>query len=154
MLLGEAPGYHEDLTGRPFYPEAPAGRVLRSLLRELEMEDLVYISNVVRCRPPDNKLSAFPDAVLACRKWLELEIGEVKPKVIVTLGHIPSSRFFGGLPAHEVSTLARTLADGLVIVGSFHPAYAARGVDEGARPAIKNSLIRALELARGRGAGG
>lgn len=148
MLIGEGPGYHEDLMARPFFPGAPAGRVLRGLLGELGMTEMVWISNLVKCRPPDNKLSVYPDAVMECRKWLDEEIGLIRPKVIVTLGAMPGARWFGGMAAHEVSGLARATGDGTIIVGSYHPAYAARGVDPEARPSIKRSLIRARELVR------
>ena len=144
LYLGEAPGYQEDIHGRPFYPDAPAGRVLRTLVAEVDLPG--YFTNPVKCRPPDNKLANYPDALPACREWLDMELSAVQPKVIVALGKTSGSIWFPGCSATEMSSLARALPDGQVIVGAFHPSYVARGVDPTARPSLVRSLQRAKEL--------
>ena len=149
MFIGEAPGYQEDLMGQPFYPEAPAGRVLRRTIADAGLPaNQVYITNLVRCRPPDNKLSAYPDAIVACSRWLDEEIRRATPSVIVALGALPAERYFGKRPAREVAGLARAMPDGTVVVGAYHPAYVARGVDEEAGPSLRRSVERAKRMSR------
>ncbi len=85
MFVGEGPGYHEDKQGEPFV--GAAGQLLNRMLGEigLRRED-VYITNVVRCRPPGNR-DPLPDEIEACRRYLEGTIGHVRARVIVTLGN-------------------------------------------------------------------
>ena len=150
MCIGEAPGNQEDLTGRPFFPDAPAGRILRGALDKAGV--VAYLTNLARCRPPDNKLSAYPDAMTACRRWLDAEMAFCSPRVILLLGALPGSLAFPGLKAHELSGLARSIRGGdgkiRIYVGAFHPAYVARGVDETAGPALERAVGLAVELAR------
>ena len=143
MFIGEAPGGSEDLHGSPFWFEAPAGRVLRKALRDLELEDC-YITNVVKCRPPDNELKYYPDAIVKCRKYLDEEIKEVQPRVIVTLGATAGKLWLPG-GATQQAQLARATGD-FVVVGSIHPAYVARGSDREAEHMFYSSLKRAKEL--------
>lgn len=87
MLIGEAPGEQEDKQGEPFV--GPAGRLLRESCAAEGIDlALVYITNIVACRPPDNRIPMF-DEVAACRPRLEQLVGIVKPKVIVVLGSVP-----------------------------------------------------------------
>ncbi len=150
LLLGEAPGYHEDLEGLPFRPHAPAGRVLRRALDELGLNPV--IDNLVHCRPPDNKLKNYPDAIATCReKWLYETLSVVKPRVIVVLGALAGGTWFPGIKATAMSQMARAVViEGrqYIIVGSFHPSYVARGTDPTAYPSILASLRRAAKLAQ------
>jgi DNA polymerase I len=84
IFIGEAPGADENVAGEPFVGKA--GKVLDSLfpVAGLKRED-VYITNVVKCRPPNNRVPE-KDEVTACKKYLELEIAEINPKIIVCLG--------------------------------------------------------------------
>src|SRR6266511_3794963 len=84
MFVGEGPGFHEDRQGQPFV--GPSGQLLNRLLSEigLRRED-VYVTNVVRCRPPGNR-DPQPDEIEACSGWMEATIRLVDPKVVVTLG--------------------------------------------------------------------
>ena len=141
MLIGEAPGHYEDLQGKPFRPNAPAGRVLHRALAMLDLDP--YITNLVKCRPVANKLRDFPDAIEACQPWLLKEIAMVQPKVIVTLGAMAGQSVFPGMKAGEQAETIRA-AYGLLICGAYHPAYVARGSDPTAWP----SLLRSLKLAR------
>lgn len=141
MLIGEAPGHYEDITGKPFRPNAAAGRVLHNALQTTHLEGAVFISNIVKCRPPDNRLSAYPDAIEACRKWLRTEIEAVRPKIVVTLGQTAGNLWFPGQSATAMSAMTRATPDYLV-VGSLHPAYVSRD------PAAWPSLIRSIERAK------
>ncbi|MDP7454925.1 MAG: uracil-DNA glycosylase, partial [Candidatus Peribacteraceae bacterium] len=84
MFIGEAPGAKEDELGRPFV--GPAGKFLDELLESIgfKRED-VYISNVVKYRPPNNR-DPLPEEKEQCMPWLKMEIALIKPKVIVPLG--------------------------------------------------------------------
>ncbi|MDP6102491.1 MAG: uracil-DNA glycosylase, partial [Dehalococcoidia bacterium] len=84
MLIGEAPGFNEDKQGRPFV--GAAGHFLEELLAlaKLRRED-VYITNTVKCRPPNNR-DPLPGELSACRKYVDRQIEVLSPKVIVTLG--------------------------------------------------------------------
>ena len=93
MLLGEAPGFTEDKTEIPF--SGAAGKHLNDLLREigLRRED-VYVTNVVLCRPPQNR-DPLPDEIEACHPFLEGHISAIKPKLVVVLGRIAARVLLG-----------------------------------------------------------
>ena len=121
MFIGEGPGFYEDREGRPFV--GPAGRFLEELLLSigLKRED-VYITNMVKCRPPNNR-DPLPAEIQACDSYLERQIQLIQPKVIVTLGRYSLARFF----PKETVTRARgkpRKKDGLVIYPMLHPAAA------------------------------
>src|SRR5512143_385578 len=79
MFIGEAPGYHEDQQGRPFV--GAAGQFLEHLLSLIHLtREQVYIANVVKHRPPNNR-EPLPNEVLACRPWLTQQIELIKPKM-------------------------------------------------------------------------
>src|SRR3712207_4107034 len=91
MFIGEAPGYHEDQQGRPFVGQA--GKLLESLLAELGLtRDDVWIANVVKCRPPNNR-DPLPEEIAACSRYLERQSELVQPKVIATLGRHSMEKF-------------------------------------------------------------
>jgi uracil-DNA glycosylase len=92
LFIGEGPGATEDKQGRPFVGRA--GKLLDELLAAvtLKRED-VFITNVVKCRPPENR-DPQPDEVEACRPYLEAQIELINPRVIVTLGRHSLLRFF------------------------------------------------------------
>jgi DNA polymerase len=86
MFVGEGPGAQEDLQGLPFV--GPAGALLTRIIRAIERErEEVYICNVVKCRPPNNR-DPQVDEVAACRPYLERQIELVAPKAIVALGRV------------------------------------------------------------------
>jgi uracil-DNA glycosylase len=94
MLVGDVPGVEEDRAGLPFV--GPAGELLTKILGaiDLKRED-VYITNVVKCRPPGNR-DPQPDEVAACRGYLEKQIALVRPKLLVALGKVAASTLLGG----------------------------------------------------------
>jgi uracil-DNA glycosylase len=84
MFVGEAPGFHEDQQGIPFVGQA--GKLLEKLLAGIGLERTdVYIANVIKCRPPQNR-NPEPDEVEQCEPFLFRQIATIKPKVIVALG--------------------------------------------------------------------
>src|SRR5689334_21207192 len=94
MFIGEAPGFHENQQGRPFV--GPAGQFLEELLRSIGLtRQEVYITNVVKCRPPNNR-DPLPLEINACADYLDRQIAIIKPKVIVTLGRYSMAKFFAG----------------------------------------------------------
>lgn len=90
MFIGEAPGYNEDVQGRPFV--GAAGKLLTELIENiLEIpRTSVYITNVVKCRPPENR-DPYPDEIQTCTPYLDKQIILIRPKIIVTLGRHSTS---------------------------------------------------------------
>ncbi len=121
MLIGEGPGMNENETGRPFVGQA--GNFLNELLgvAKLKRSD-VFITNVVKCRPPANR-DPLPEELLACNQYLEEQIQLIDPLVIVTLGRYSMGRFF---PLKRISSIhgQATWVDDRLIVPMFHPAAA------------------------------
>src|SRR3989338_7008346 len=100
MFIGEGPGKDEDLQGRPFV--GAAGRLLNEMLTSIGMSrDQVFITNVVKCRPPNNR-DPLPDEVASCWPYLEAQVKLIKPKLIVTLGRHSMARFLPGLKIFQV----------------------------------------------------
>jgi DNA polymerase len=92
MVIGEAPGYHEDRQGRPFV--GPSGQLLTDLLRSIGLtREQVFIANVIKCRPPANR-DPLPDEIEACRPYLDRQIALIDPYLIITLGRFSMARFF------------------------------------------------------------
>ena len=105
MLIGEAPGYHENQQGRPFVGQA--GQFLDELLgvAGLKRSD-VFITNVVKCRPPGNR-DPQPDEIAACSDYLSRQTAAMKPRVIVTLGRYSLGRFLPGQPISRIHGVPR-----------------------------------------------
>jgi len=92
MFIGEAPGFWENEEGRPFV--GPAGKLLEELLAGIRLRrDEVYITNVLKCRPPNNR-DPLPDELAACHDYLERQIALLRPRLIVTLGRFSMAKFF------------------------------------------------------------
>ncbi len=121
MLIGEGPGFHEDQQGRPFV--GPSGQFLTELLASAgyKRED-VFITNVVKCRPPGNR-DPLPEEIQACSHYLDRQIALINPKVIVTLGRFSMAKWFPGQKISVVHGKAKRI-DGRVVVAMFHPAAA------------------------------
>lgn len=123
MFVGEGPGKDEDMQGVPFVGRA--GQLLTSLLRKIGIQRSdVYITNVVKCRPPENR-DPMDDEVETCWPYLEDQIKTIDPKIIVTLGRHSLKRF---LPGFTISSVhgepKRRQSDGRIIFPSYHPAMA------------------------------
>jgi DNA polymerase len=125
MFIGEGPGYHEDKQGEPFV--GAAGQLLTRLLGEigLRRED-VYIANTVKCRPPGNR-DPLPDEIESCRPFLDGQIENIQPRVIVTLGNF-ATRVILDKPI-SISRVRgqRFTVDGRIVIPTFHPAAVLHG---------------------------
>ncbi len=121
MFIGEGPGFNEDRTGRPFV--GAAGQFLDKLLASINLRRSdVYITNVVKCRPPNNR-DPLPAEIAACRGYLDRQMAIIRPKVVVTLGRYSMSRWFPGESISRIHGQPRVV-DGMTIVPMFHPAAA------------------------------
>lgn len=121
LFIGEGPGWHEDQQGVPFV--GAAGKFLNELLAlaGLKRED-VFITNVVKCRPPGNR-DPMPDEIAACKPYLDRQIEAIDPDVIVTLGRFSMARWFPGERISKIHGQPRK--DGRrLIVPMYHPAAA------------------------------
>ena len=149
MVIGEAPGAQEDLLGEPFVGRS--GKLLDTLIgQELGLDrNSMYIANVVKCRPPNNR-NPTPDEVRSCIPYLHEQIGVIDPKVIITLGNFALQAMIQG--ADGVTKMrGRTYSiAGRSLVPTYHPSYALRG---GAQivAEIRSDLVRAKEIILGLG---
>lgn len=122
-FIGEAPGFHEDQQGRPFV--GAAGQFLNELLESIGLDRrTVWISNLVRCRPPENR-DPLPDEVEACAEFTMRQFAALAPKVIVTLGRHAMGRFLSGETISRVHGQPRRVGDRIVFP-MYHPAAALR----------------------------
>jgi len=121
MFIGEAPGYHEDQMGRPFV--GPAGQFLDQLLASINLKrNQVYIANVIKCRPPNNR-EPLAEEIENCRPWLDRQIEIIHPKMIVTLGRYSMARFFPGKSISKIHGTAQK-ENGIIYFAMYHPAAA------------------------------
>ena len=123
LFIGEGPGQDEDRQGRPFVGRA--GQLLNKLLAEIGLKrEEVYIANVVKCRPPNNR-DPHDEEILACWPYLKAQIRLINPLMIITLGRHSLGRF---LPNVSISAAhgqpKKRQSDGKVIYPVFHPAAA------------------------------
>lgn len=126
MMVGEAPGRNEDLQGEPFV--GAAGHLLNRLLDEVGMrrED-VYIANVIKCRPPNNR-DPRPDEIAACKGYLRHQLDLVDPLVVMTLGNFATQ-----LLLQTTTGISRMRGRSYkwwrdkIVIPTFHPAAALRG---------------------------
>jgi len=137
FLLGEAPGEEEDRKGRPFIGNT--GKLMGRLVQNAGIDRRrLFISNTVRCRPPNNR-DPLPDEMATCRQWTEKQLGIIKPKMIVTLGRFASAEYFPNLAMAEVRGCL-TRSEGQLIFGSYHPAAALH------QPTLRKRITEDFEL--------
>lgn len=121
MLVGEGPGFHENEQGRPFV--GAAGKFLEQLLEQANLRRAdVFITNVVKCRPPGNR-DPQPEELEACGAYLEAQIQAVNPGVIVTLGRFSMAKFVSEAKISAIHGQMRRAGERFV-VPMFHPAAA------------------------------
>jgi uracil-DNA glycosylase family 4 len=121
FFIGEGPGYYEDKSGRPFV--GPAGKFLDELLALAGLSRAeVYITNIVKCRPPNNR-DPLELEIEACRGWLYQQLDAIGPKLVVTLGRYSMSRYFPGASISRIHGQPREL-ESYSVVPMFHPAAA------------------------------
>ncbi len=125
MYIGEGPGAREDATGEPFVGQA--GKLLDNMLTAigLKRDDQVYITNIVKCRPPNNRNPALDEA-RQCEPYLARQIALVKPKLIVALGKVAAQNLLKR--DESISNLRGRLHEfsGIPLVVTYHPAYLLR----------------------------
>ena len=124
LFVGEAPGAEEDRQGEPFV--GPAGQLLNAMLFALGLKrDEVYIANVLKCRPPNNR-DPQPQEVSCCEPYLQRQIELLQPRVIVALGrHAAHSLLKSDAPLSRLRTGQHTYHD-IPLVVTYHPAYLLR----------------------------
>jgi uracil-DNA glycosylase family 4 len=140
MFVGEAPGADEDLQGIPFVGRA--GQLLTKIIEAIGLtRDDVYIANVIKCRPPQNR-NPEPDEVETCEPFLFQQIDIIKPKVIVGLGKFAAQTLLRTLD--PISRLRGRVYDyrGAKLIPTFHPAYLLRN------PASKREVWEDMKMAR------
>jgi DNA polymerase len=121
MFIGEGPGFHENEQGRPFV--GAAGKYLEELLASIGLKrEQVFITNVVKCRPPGNRDPLFEE-LQACSHYLESQVQAINPKVIVTLGRFSMARFLPNAKISQVHGQALRVR-GRLVVPMYHPAAA------------------------------
>ncbi len=124
MFVGEGPGEDEDETGRPFVGRA--GQLLTQILGAAGFErEKVYITNIVKCRPPQNRVPEIEE-VLNCQGWLEAQIALLRPRIIVCLGNTPLKWFI-----HSTNGITKMRGRwftwrGAMLMPMFHPSYLLR----------------------------
>lgn len=121
MLIGEGPGFYENEQGRPFV--GSAGKFLDELLEKGGLNrSTVFITNIVKCRPPGNR-DPMPEELAACNDYLEEQIRTIDPLVIVTLGRFSMARYIQNVRISDIHGKPRWIKDRL-IVPMYHPAAA------------------------------
>ena len=121
MFIGEAPGWNEDKQGRPFCGQA--GQFLDRLLASINLErKAVYIGNVIKCRPPDNR-DPSPIEIQNCNAYLDKQLELIKPKMVVTLGRYSMAKFFPGKSISKIHGTAEK-RNGVIYFAMYHPAAA------------------------------
>ena len=141
MFIGEGPGFHEDQQGRPFV--GAAGKFLDELLVMvgLKRED-VFITNVVKCRPPGNR-DPRTEEIDACRNYLDRQIALIRPKIIVTLGRFSMARYFPNAKISQIHGQARKI-DGILYYPMYHPAAALH--QPSLRPKVEDDMVKIPDL--------
>ena len=141
MFIGEAPGYYEDQQGLPFV--GAAGKLLTDLLAGIGLRRSdVYITNMVKCRPPNNR-DPLTAELNACAAYLDRQIALINPKVIVTLGRFSFGKFFPGLAISRERGKPR-MWNGRMIYPMYHPAAALHNPN--LKPALENDFRNLPDL--------
>lgn len=144
MFVGEAPGRQEDENGRPFV--GAAGKLLTELLESigLRRED-VYITNVVKCRPPENR-TPFEDEAKACRNYLERQIFLISPKIVCPMGNSAIGALLATKSAVSELRGSAITNDGVTYLPMYHPAAAL--YDPKLRTVLEKDFEKLKEMAQ------
>jgi uracil-DNA glycosylase len=138
MVIGEAPGFHEDKQGEPFVGRA--GQLLTAMLQAIGMErETVYIANILKCRPPNNRDPSLEEVKL-CTPFLQQQIALVKPKLLLAVGRIAAQYLLNtktslGQLRSKIHTFGNT-----PLIITYHPAYLLRN------PVDKRKAFEDLQL--------
>jgi uracil-DNA glycosylase len=142
MFIGEGPGYDEDVQGRPFVGKA--GQLLTKIIQSmgLQRED-VYIANIVKCRPPQNR-NPEPDEIEACHPFVLKQMAAIRPAIICALGTFAAQTL---LKTKEKITALRGRVfdlDGIKVIPTYHPAFLLRNPER--KRDVWEDMKRILEL--------
>jgi DNA polymerase len=140
MIIGEAPGFHEDQQGEPFVGRA--GQLLNAMLQSIGFErSEVYIANILKCRPPNNR-DPFPEEVTQCTAYLKQQIALIQPKILCAVGRIAAHHLL-----ETTESLGRLRGkthrygeNKLPLLITYHPAYLLRN------PSAKAEAYQDLRL--------
>ncbi|MDI6792334.1 MAG: uracil-DNA glycosylase [bacterium] len=138
MIIGEAPGYDEDRAGEPFV--GPAGQLLTKMLAAIKLSrEEVYITNVVKCHPPQNR-NPHQDEIETCHPYLKAQLDIIRPKLILTLGNFATQTLLQ--TTEGITNLRGRFFDyhGIKLLPTFHPAALLRN------PGWKRSAWHDLQL--------
>ena len=142
FFIGEGPGENEDIQGRPFVGRA--GELLNKMIAGMGLRrEQVFIANIVKCRPPDNRVPA-PDEVATCTPYLIRQLEIIHPKVIVTLG-LPAAKYMldSRLSMGKLRGQWHNWR-GIKLMPTFHPAYLLRSYTEENRAAVWSDLKQVM----------
>jgi DNA polymerase len=142
FFIGEGPGENEDRSGRPFVGKA--GQLLEKMINAMGLRrEQVYIANIVKCRPPNNREPA-PDEVATCTPYLERQLEIIRPHVIVTLGRPAVSHMLQTKVAMGKIRGHWQTWRGIKLMPTFHPAYVLRQYTDETRAAVWSDLKQVL----------
>jgi uracil-DNA glycosylase len=144
VFVGEGPGYEEDQQGRPFV--GPAGQLLSKIIAAMHLSrEQVYICNVVKCRPPQNR-NPEPEEITACMPFLERQLAALHPEVICTLGAVAARALLNR--NEPVSALRGRFHEykGIKLMPTFHPAYLLRNPEQ--KRAVWEDMKKIMALLR------
>jgi uracil-DNA glycosylase len=141
MFIGEGPGFYEDKQGLPFVGRS--GDLLNKLLLQIGLKrEAVFITNVVKNRPPENR-DPMPDEIAACKPYLDRQIEVIDPLVIVTLGRFSMARYFPGGKITQIHGQAK-YDERRAYYPLFHPAAVLR--NDSLMPGMEADFKRLLEV--------
>lgn len=124
MIIGEAPGFHEDAKGEPFVGRA--GQLLTAMLKSIGfIRDQVYIANILKCRPPDNR-DPLPIEIKTCTPYLEQQIALVKPQLLLAVGRIAAHHLLQTKSSLENLRAKLHHFQTIPLIITYHPAYLLR----------------------------
>ncbi len=142
MLIGEAPGQEEDQQGVPFV--GPAGQLLTKIIKSIGLRrDQVYITNVVKCRPPRNR-NPEDEEITKCQPFLERQVDSVQPKIICALGRVATQSLLS--TDKGISSVRGKIFSyrGTKLVPTYHPAFLLRNTEKKRECWEDMKLIRRL----------
>lgn len=140
VFVGEGPGRDEDLSGRPFV--GPAGQLLDRMMKAIDLDrTTAYIANVVKCRPPGNRVPT-PLESATCISYLKRQLRVIRPRIVCTLGGVATSALLERPIRITAIRGQRFDLDGCILIPTLHPAYLLRN------PAAKKDAWIDLKLIR------
>jgi uracil-DNA glycosylase family 4 len=144
MLIGEGPGFEEDVQGRPFVGKA--GQLLTRILESIHLRrEGVYITNIVKCRPPQNR-NPEPDEIHSCYPFLVKQIQAIRPAIICALGSFATQTLLK--TNAKITALRGKIHDleGIKVIPTFHPAFLLRNPER--KKDVWEDVKRVSELLR------